>query len=253
MFDINTAIGHWPFRPLPIYQAAPLRQHLESHGISGAAVASTQAVFYHDCQAGNLELSQEIAAHRDFFVGVATLNPNYAAAERDLEYCISKLDFRALRLVPRYHNYDLLDGSADRLLTRAGELNIPVLIPNELVNYRQKHWLEPDKPLGSQAVITACERFPQTNFILMEGGFGAGTQAPANLYLEISRYQSCYGQALASIAAKLGADHLLFGSGAPFKEVEPALLKLHHCQINEQDKQLIANNNARKLLRLEDK
>ena len=43
----------------------------------------------------------------------------------------------------------------------------------------------------------------------------------------------------------VGADHVLFGSGAPFKEIEPALIKLHHAQISSEARELIAGKNAR--------
>lgn len=248
MFDINTAIGHWPFRRLPRRTAGELRQYLQSYGVKGAAVASTPALFYMNSQDANLELAEEIALHRDFFVGVATLNPAYAAAVRDLDVCVEKLGFRALRLSPCYHNYNLADGTADALLTRAGELGISVLLPNEIVNFRQKHWMEPNQPLGMESVLAICARFPQVTFIGTEGGYNLSMTAPPNLCLEMSRYHSCYGQVLADMVRKLGAERILFGSGAPFKEIEPSLLKLHHCQISDAQKELIAGGNARRLL-----
>lgn len=250
MFDINTAIGHWPFRRLPRRHAGELRQYLHSRGVQGAAVASTPALFYMNSQDANLELAEEIAPHRDFFVGVATLNPGYAAAVRDLDVCVEQLGFRALRLAPCYHNYSLADGTADALLARAGELGIPVLLPNEIVNFRQKHWMEPNQPLGMESVLAICARFPQVTFIGTEGGYNLSMPAPPNLCLEMSRYLSCYGQVLAEMVQKLGAERILFGSGAPFKEIEPALLKLHHAQISAAQKELIAGGNARRLLGL---
>ena len=56
--------------------------------------------------------------------------------------------------------------------------------------------------------------------------------------------------ALADMVRKLGSEQILFGSGAPFKEIEPSLLKLHHCQIPDAQKELIAGGNARRLLGL---
>ena len=79
LFDINTAIGHWPFRKLPDNDASSLRQLLESHKITMAAVANINGIFYKNTQDANLELAVELAPHRDFFIGVATLNPVYAA------------------------------------------------------------------------------------------------------------------------------------------------------------------------------
>lgn len=249
MFDINTTIGHWPFRHIPRQRATELRRYLQGYGVKRAAVAHNHAVFYMNSQDANVELADEIAPHCDFFVGVATLNPTYAGAVRDLETCIKDFGFRALRLTPCYHHYSLADGRADALLARAGELSIPVLLPNEIVNFRQKHWMEPEQPLGINHVLAVCARFPQIDFILTEGGYNLSLSAPPNLYLEHSRYHSCYGQVLAEMVQKLGADHILFGSGAPFKEIEPALLKLHHCQISSAEKQQVEHGNAQRLFR----
>ena len=247
MFDINTAIGHWPFRRLPRRTAGELRQYLQSYGVKGAAVASTPALFYMNCQDANLELAEEIALHRDFFVGVATLNPAYAAAVRDLDVCVEKLGFRALRLSPCYHNYNLADGTADALLTRAGELGISVLLPNEIVNFRQKHWMEPNQPLGMESVLAICARFPQVTFFGTEGGYNLSMTAPPNLCWKCPATTPAMAKCWPTWCGN-GAERILFGSGAPFKEIEPSLLKLHHCQISDAQKDLIAGGNARRLL-----
>ncbi|NLZ60281.1 MAG: amidohydrolase family protein [Lentisphaerae bacterium] len=249
MFDVNTAIGHWPFRKLLRNSAAELYGHLRSFGIKKAAVWHNHAVFYMNAQAGNLELAKETERYNDFFMKVATLNPAYAAACKDLQYCVRQLGFSALRLLPKYHGYSLQDSCLNELLCTAQSLNIPVFLPFEIVNFRQKHWMEPDQPLESQSIIELCRRYPGVNFILCEGGYVEEMAGLANLYVEMSRYRSSYGQVLAKMIKKLGAERILFGSGSPFKEIEPALLKLRFCEVSEEQKELISFKNADRLLR----
>ncbi len=56
-FDINTAVGHWPFRRIPHQTPSELRALLEKAGIDGAAVANTNGLFYKNCHDANLELA----------------------------------------------------------------------------------------------------------------------------------------------------------------------------------------------------
>jgi hypothetical protein len=246
MFDIHVSTGHWPFRPIPGQSIPELYEYLRGFGISGAAVTNTNGLFYLNTQAANLELAEAIKAYPEFFVAVASLNPAYAAAERDLEFCVEKLGFRALRLTPLYHQYALAEASA--VIRLAGELAIPVIVPNEIVNFRQKHWMEPSAPLGLEAVLGLCREFPGVNFIFTEGTAAPDGAYPPNLYFELSRFRSSYGGALTELIRNVGADHVLFGSGAPFKAAESSLLKLFHCDITDEERRLTGGDAARALL-----
>ncbi|MPM57126.1 hypothetical protein SDC9_103947 [bioreactor metagenome] len=252
LFDINCATGHWPFRRLPMRSLPELKEHLESFGIGGAAVTHNHAVCYQNVHDANLELAEALdrPGMRDYFVGVATLNPLYPAWAKDLRGCVETLGFRALRLLPAYHRYALDGPEAGRILTLAGELGLPVLIPDELVNFRQRHFMEPEAPLGLSAIIAAARKFPGVRLVVLNGTPVAGGEYPDNLYFEISRLRSAFGDVFGQLAARCGADHLLFGSGAPFKEVEPALLKLHHAPLSAEAQALVASGNARRLFQL---
>ncbi len=252
LFDINCATGHWPFRRLPMRSLPELKEHLESFGIGGAAVTHNHAVCYQNVNDANLELAEALdrTGMRDYFVGVATLNPLYPAWDRDLPRCVEGLGFRALRLLPAYHRYALDGPEADGILTLAGELGLPVLIPDELVNFRQRHLMEPEAPLGLSSIMAAARKYSGVRFVVLNSTPAVGGEYPENLYFEISRLRSVFGDVIGQLAGQCGADHLLFGSGAPFKEVEPALLKFHHAPLSAAAQALIASGNARRLLQL---
>ncbi|MBE6366888.1 MAG: hypothetical protein E7052_03125 [Lentisphaerae bacterium] len=249
MFDVNTSIGHWPFRQLENNTPETLKNYLLQYGITGAAVAHNHAACYMNVQDANWELFRAIEEEKSgFFRGIATLNPLYAAWEKDLRCCAEQLNFRALRLLPAYHNYQLSDAAATEIITAAGELGLLVVIPNEIVNYRQRHWMENGIPQGTDTLIDTARRFPQVNFLFTEANFPEKPSQPypGNAYFEMSRFRNCFGRQLDNFIQLVGADHVLFGSGAPFKEIEPALIKLHHCRISEADRELIAQGNAQK-------
>jgi len=252
MFDINTAIGHWPFRRLHRNTLPELKEYLQSFGITRAALTHNHAACYQNCHDANIELFEALSQDKSgFFVGIATLNPTYAAWKRDLECCVKNFDFRGVRILPKYHNY-LLNGRAVwELCDAAAEWKIPVFLPNELVNCRQRFWMEPETPLTPGGILTIANRFPDTTFVAMETAFPENpAKHPANLYVEMSRFMSSYEHRLEKFIAAAGADHVLFGSGAPFKEIEPSLLKLHYANLSESDRQKICFDNAKKLLNL---
>lgn len=259
MFDINTAIGHWPFRRIPDQTAGELRRLLRDHGIEGAAVAHTHGLFYKNCHDANLELAEAIAPHTPFFVGVATLNPAYAAWERDLETCVRDLGLKALRMVPQYHGYALADPAALALARAATEMGIPILVPHRVVDVRQRHWLDTEQTIGLTEIMGFCRCIPAARVVVTELALSPsavmtpeGTPLCGNLYIETSRLVSCYGQGLSRLTKGLGASHLLFGSGAPFKEVLPALLKVQHADLEPDERSAVAVGNARRLLGLGD-
>ncbi len=256
IFDVNTAIGHWPFRKLPDNDAQSLRRLLDSHEITMAAVANINGIFYKNTQDANLELAVALAPHRDFFIGIATLNPTYAAWERDLEYCIRTLGFKGLRLLPQYHNYRIFSPEAIDIAQAAAQFNIPVLIPQIIVDKRQKHWMDIETFVDVSELGRLCLEAPQAKFILTEyrihGSLTDENGKPLypNLYIEVSRLCSAYAQGLANLAKALGSDHLLFGSGAPFKEVSPAILKMECADLSVQEKAQINGLNAQSLFSL---
>jgi predicted TIM-barrel fold metal-dependent hydrolase len=255
MFDINAAIGHWPFRRVPNQQPDALRRLLEGHGIHGAAVANTNGLFYTNCHDANRELAEAIAPHGRFFVGVATLNPTYAAWERDLAACVEHLGLRALRLAPQYHGYALGDAAAVAIARAAAAAGLPILIPHRIVDVRQRHWFDTEQTTSLAEIVGLCLAVPEARVVVTELAVTAASLCAAdgapvcgNLYLETSRLTSAYGQGLSQVVKALGASRVLFGSGAPFKEIEPALLKLHHAGLAPAARRAVAGGSARRLL-----
>ena len=250
MFDVNTSIGHWPFRKLENNTLPELKKYLENYGIKGAAVAHNHAACYMNVHESNIELFQALNAEKsNFFHGIATLNPLYAAWEKDLVTCRNELNFKAVRLLPEYHNYKLSDSAASDIITAAGEMDMLVVIPNEIVNYRQRHWMESGVPLGTAALLETAKKFPQTRFLFMETAFvdNPAEPYPENIWFEMSRFQCCFRDTLNKFIAQVGADHVLFGSGAPFKEIEPSLIKFHNIKLEKRELDLISKNNFMKL------
>ena len=88
-FDINTALGHWPFQQLQNNDAQSLKKHLERYNVSQCLAVNTHGLFYRNVQNANIELAQWIKDD-SFFVGCASINPTYPQWEKDLVTCVEE-------------------------------------------------------------------------------------------------------------------------------------------------------------------
>ncbi|MFH1969489.1 MAG: amidohydrolase family protein, partial [Verrucomicrobiota bacterium] len=205
----------------------------------------------------NIELAKAIDPHRDFFAGVAVLNPLYPAWERDLETCAGKLGLKALRLVPQYHNYRLDCPEVLVMVQKAANLKLPVFIPQRLVDVRGRHWMDTEQTINLCEVGVLCRAAPETKVVFTEAAVNPeelvdkrGRVSYPNLYFEMSRFRSVLGQNIKRMVQLIGHERVLFGSGAPFKEITPALLKLQHAALSPKEKNAVALQNAVRILRI---
>jgi len=76
----------------------------------------------------------------------------------------------------------------------------------------------------------------------------AGNELPANYLIEISRLTAVIAAEIRVLMDNIGPERLVFGTGMPFKYVDPALVKLEVLEATEEEKDLIRCDNARRLL-----
>lgn len=256
LYDSNTFVGHWPFRQVVNSSASELQKLLESYAIGKALTANMNSIFYKDAHSGNRELHEMIADKRDFFIGVATLNPTYAAWERDLEQCVTEFGFKALRLVPQYHNYTIGDADCLAICKKAAELDIPVLISPTMVDPRQKHWLDIEESIGFKQISELAEKVENLK-IVCSGFFFYNIKDYDELsektyceriYFDTSRcLKSAWYQNLAYGVKKLGAQQFMYGSNAPLRGISPSILELECADISDTEKKNIATGTFKRL------
>jgi predicted TIM-barrel fold metal-dependent hydrolase len=250
MIDCNTFIGNWAFRRLRHNGADSVVAMMNQFGIGRACVASADAILYKNCQAGNEKLLEETRDHADRFWLYATLNPAYPGWQRDLADCID-LGFKALRLYPYYHGYDLGDPEAAAMLDAASEAGLPVSIPCRVVDVRQRHWMDTTENLEPAQVLDVAGNHPETTFILTESILNWDKDAEEwkrmrglPFYVEMSRMTSVLRKNLQVMVEALGPDRVLLGTGFPFKTPSPVFLKIQTLDADDDVKEQIAGTNA---------
>ncbi|NUP98767.1 MAG: metal-dependent hydrolase [Armatimonadetes bacterium] len=232
IYDANASIGNWPFRAHHTRTAAQLIARLDEVGIDRALVGSLSAVCYRDSQAGNEELLAELAPFRPRLTPTAVLNPCYAGWERDLEWCRAQ-GCVGLRLYPNYHGYDLSGPDGQRLIAAATERGLLLIFVCRHEDRRQRHWLDTPDDISLAAIAAALRPHPQARFLVLDGiGYASSPFVldpqwrERRFGLEISRLAVVMQKDVAAIAARLGEDKLVFGTGLPLKGPNSALLKL---------------------------
>jgi hypothetical protein len=163
---------------------------------------------------------------------VATLDPGYPGCRDDLAWCAEVLGARALRLLPRWHGFDLADPPTIDLARLAAARGIAIVVPGRLEDSRQRHRLAPQTDVTLDEVLAFAAAVPDVRVLATElpvrndDAVLSRVRAVPNLSFEMSRMPGGAERTFARLVDVLGADRFLFGTGMPFKVPEVALLKL---------------------------
>jgi len=246
VLDVNTYLGHWPFRSLPAGDAAGLLSHMGGSGISASIVTPMSSVFYKDCLAGFREMISQISSSDRLFP-LAVVNPAFPGWEEDLA---SMVDMGAVgvRLFPNYHGYRPFHGEATRLIRIASEMSLPTVITFRIQDERSHHWLVKVPPLSVMDVkraISAVEgaRFILTNVTWAEVEALADIMDSSQTFVEISSLKGPIF-AVERLLERLRADRIIYGSAFPMQYFECTLLRVTMAQVSDELKRKILYENA---------
>lgn len=260
IIDINTYIGHWPFRQIKNNTPEQLGARMDDAGIDIACVSNLNSIFYKAVQAGNEELYEQINSCKSFkdrFIPFAIINPAYPAWEKDFLHCIDDLGMKGLELYPCYHNYKLSDDASVELINMAAEKGIPVHLPCALENRRQRHHLDTQEDLTADSVKELLALCPETDFIITNGpsttindqlNSQIGSRK-GNIFYDFSR-ANMLGSAFDHFVSSIGSDHLVFGSAMPFQYLDTQLVKLYFSSLGNEDREKILFRNLKELFKI---
>lgn len=250
LIDVNTWIGHWPFRQLRHNTAAALVKRMDKCGIDRAVVANIHGVLYKSPHNANEEIARDTRRYRDRLLPFASLNPTYPGWREDLRRCAEDLNLAGIRLYPQYQQYELTDPVALELIDAAAALGWAVQVPMRIVDRRQRHpWdLAGDLTRADLEAAVAARPKVKWMFINALGLDGSRLDSKARWLLDISRMTALLQRNMQGIIDSAGPSHLAFGSGMAFKDPHPSLLKLDVLDRSTAVKQRIAWKNAAALL-----
>lgn len=235
IIDSYTLLGAWPEMELDLTVEA-LAAGMQARSVARSLVTHTTAIFY-DAAIGN-DLTHQLCGQYAPLVPVAVVQPlAYPACLEEIRRQLER-GVRVFRFCPREHGYPLRAevgplraalealASARLLLVDVAELPHPVLGAD----------LAPLLPVP-------------TAFSTDAAGLGeileAGRRSP-NVWVETSRLTA--GGALEAAARHLGAERVIFGSGAPLRSLGSAVMSVQYAELSDADRQAIFEGNLLRLL-----
>jgi len=208
---------------------------------AASAEADKVVVFGMQAPATGLDVPNEVVAdyarrHPEKIEGWASVDPNRADCLEHLEYCVSDLGLKGLKLAPAYQLFDPMDHRHYPLYRKCQRLGLPILW-HQGTTFPRKARIRWSLPLQLEDIAL---NFPELKMILAHIGhpWEADTivlirKAP-NLYADRSALHFRawrYWQTLVT-AVEYGVGHkILFGTDFPFDTVAGAIAGLR--QVND--------------------
>jgi len=239
VIDVNTSFGK-RVDPDPRFSLDALLRDLDRHAVACALAYSSRGIYY-DAGGGNAET---IAAARGDarIVPVATLDPRESPGwEPELERCLSR-NIRAMRFFPGLQGWSVSSVLFRRILNRLSASGVCLIFS---VAEGGDRW----DNVGRIAEVTAGAGLPvilcDTYYVDMAEAMAVMREHP-HIYAE-TNWMATVG-AIEIMAEQVGADRLLYGSGAPERPMQKALNQVLETELPENQKAAILGGNAMRLL-----
>ncbi len=239
-FDCNAFIGSHqnPYIDSP-FEIKNLETANKTSGIKKSLVYHSASVLYDACY-GNKLLIETIKDKSNFYPVWIAL-PELCINKKEAEMFFSQIvenKISAIKIFPRYHNYNLFSGAVDKLLSFLDEERIPLL-----VNQEEILWEE---------ITYILKYFKNLPFLLNNSGYRLERYITPllnnhrNFNLDISRYQAHGG--IEYLCRQFGSERIFFGSGMPVFSPEPIMMMINNADISIEEKKNISGCNLLRLI-----
>lgn len=241
--DINTYVGHWPFRNLEFNTLAGLDTLAREADITHMVVANLNGLFYKDANVANIELLNELEGYngKTKFIPLAIINPTYPGWERDAREMIAK-GFCGFELAPLYHGYSLAPEMlfdqyspihrAGKAMELARELGVPVRVCASFENFRGRSELDITKNITADDYVALASKYDDvpllaTGFSMLTAGkLGELARVRKNIFFDTTATSILDSRFLAIVKDKVPEECICFGSLSPFNYMETNLLRV---------------------------
>jgi len=233
--DCYTILGSWPQTEVDLSLDA-LAAAMQARGVSRSLVTHTTAIFY-DSVLGNDQARQLCEPHAPL-TPVAVVNPlRYPDCLAEVQRCLG-LGMSVFRLCPREHGYPF-SGQVGPLREVLRALEGAKLVLVDVSGL-------PTPVIGADVedLLPAPTAFT-VNGEQLGTVLYAAKQGP-NVWVETSALDS--GGAVEAAAKHLGAQRVIFGSGAPLRTLGSAVMSVQYAELPEADRNAIFEGNVQRVL-----
>ncbi len=241
--DINTYVGHWPFRNLEFNTLEGLDTLAREYDITHMVVANLNGIFYKDANAANLELLGELEGYegKTKFIPMALVNPAYPGWERDARKMIA-MGFCGFELAPLYHGYSLSPEMlfdqyspihrAGKVMELARELGVPVRVCASFENFRGRSELDTAKSISADDYVALVSKY--SDVPLLATGFsifaaerlGELAKTRKNIFFDTTATALLDSNLCRNAVERVPEECICFGSLSPFNYMETNLLRI---------------------------
>lgn len=275
LLDINSYIGHWPFKRLKINTCASRLERMNRFGIDISVISNLNGIFYKNTQSANIELYNELKSDSKFnsrFIPFAVINPIYAGWRDDLEDCTTKMGMKGIRVYPQYHDYEISDPQFIELVKIARDKELPVAIDIRMVDSRQRSWMDipvfdykatekTDIIFGEwklQNIVPIIREVPDARYIIVNLANSIDLSndemellKKADIVFDTSGRALRGENSLDELLKRFGREKFAFGSHSPILDYLTGLLRIESMNSSEADemtKELLRSGNAKRIL-----
>jgi hypothetical protein len=247
-FDANTWTGRWPFAFVEEHNPRSLAAHLRAHGIARALVSPLDAVFAPEPGPANYQLlraTEGVAA----LVPVPVINPALGNWREELSACAADARVRAVRLLPRYHNYRLGAAVVNELVAELTRLKLRLIVQVRLIDERHEFHamnLKPVPVAELQAFLRQHRKLPVLASGLLRAEILPLAPKHPNLLADLSFAE--WHDTIPHLLAKVPAKQLAFASHTPFLVTAAARAKLDRAETPAGQRAAVAARNLDKFL-----
>ena len=247
-FDANTWIGRWPFAFLADHTPGSLAAHLRKHGIPRALVSPLEAVFAPEPGPANAHL---LATTKNMagLEPVPVINPALANWRDELAAAAADPRVRAVRLLPRYHNYRLNAAVLPAFMAELQRRGLRLIVQVRLIDERHEFHAMNLKPVPVAELAAFLSRYPQWA-VLASGLLRSEVRALApdhpRLLADLAFVE--WHDTIPHVLAKVPARQLAFASHTPFLVTAAARAKLDTAETTMARRTAIAAGNLERFL-----
>ena len=161
---------------------------------------------------------------------------------------------KGARLFPQYHEFAVDGPEARKVVSACAERGLPVFLPHRIEDVRQRHWMDPGRMLDLDGAANLIAAVPGATIVIPNARGIAGSPvwrrqeirdrdwyfdlSLAEVHYSLNRNVNDLGD-LANFIAQGGADHLVFGTHAPFSYPSAATVK---CAVLPVDEETLEGN-----------
>lgn len=218
--------------------AEALLGRMERAGVEGALCSHTAAVRY-DAAEGNAAMAA-LCAKQPRLHAIGVINPTAHLGVARVIRAAAQAGCVGLRFAPQAQGWALDSEPFARALEEAATTGLPIAVETVAPGDATR-LMRLASGLGAPVILA------NITYATLGEAIAAMERAPS-LRLEASRL--CTPGVVEALVGAVGAERLLWGSGAPAWEIAPTLRMIQRAEVSDAAKRLILGENARQLYAL---